>query len=93
MNIKSANDNHEVKLSEVLIFSQQQIGGLHDDKLQEAVMQSPVEALATLDKARETAKRLEAAQTARRKMNQTRKAMSVTTPDDPSTPTPTWISL
>ena len=56
-------------------------------------MQSPVEALATLDKARETAKRLEAAQTARRKMNQTRKAMSVTTPDDPSTPTPTWISL
>ena len=46
------------------------LAGLHDDKLQEAVMQSPVEALATLDKARETAKRLEAAQTARRKMNQ-----------------------
>ena len=44
-----------------------------------------MELLETLDKARETAKRLEATQTAQRK---TRKAMSVTTPDDPSTPEP-----
>lgn len=62
------------------------VAGLRDDKLQEAVMQSPVEALATLDKARETAKRIEAAQTARRKMNQTRKAMSLAL-DDSTTPT------
>ena len=50
-------------------------------------MQSPVEALATLDKTRETAKRIEAAQTARRKMNQTRKAMSLALNDSNTTPT------
>lgn len=63
------------------------VAGLRDDKLQEAVMQSPVEALATLDKTRETAKRIEAAQTARRKMNQTRKAMSLALDDSNTTPT------
>lgn len=57
------------------------IAGLRDDRLHEALVQSPPETLKTLDEARTAAKRLEAAQSARRRMRSKRTVVCTTTVD------------